>query len=297
MNARLDVRKSTMEGGSKLGLRKFRITRSFFGYVLAAVLLLLFFLYLRFPGDAVRDYLKAAAAARYPDTLFVVDSIEPVIPPGISLKNMTFAFRESPEATLHADSLTFSPGWASLMKGKAAVAVSASLYGGDIRGSGEMVKTFSLTGPLSATARFSGIKLEKCLILQSFFARQFSGTLKGSFSANGIEGSRKNIAGNLDATILNGSYQLMESFAGFDKINFSRIDLKMELKSGVLKISNITVNGDKLRIALKGNILLADDLQESRMDLTGSVELQGLGGRRMPITIGGVFGKPTMKLM
>jgi type II secretion system protein N len=297
MNARLDLRKSKMDGAPTFGLRKFRITRSFFGYVLAAVLLLLFFLYLRFPGDAVRDYLKAAAAAHYPDTLFVVDSIEPVIPPGISLKNMTFAFRESPEATLHADTLAFSPGWASLMKGKAAVAVSASLYDGDVRVNGEMAKSFSLTGPLSAKARFSGIRLEKCLILQSLFSRHVSGTLKGSFSANGVGGSRKNVVGSLDAAILNGSYQLMESLAGFDKINFSRIDLKMELKGGVLKISSITVNGDKLRIALKGNILLADDLQESRMDLTGSVELQGLGGRRMPITIGGVFGKPTMKLM
>jgi len=296
MNAFLPMRKAKI-GGVSSGLRKFRITRSFFGYVLAAVLMLLFFLYLRFPGDAVRDYLKAAAGARYPEALFFVDSIAPVIPPGVSFTNITLAFRERPEATLHADSLTFSPGWLKVLQGKAALKASASLYGGEFRGGGEPAKTFSLEGPFSATGRFEGIKLEKCLMLQSSLSRQFSGTLKGAFTASGVGGPLKNVAGKIDASVSNGSYQLLETLAGFDKIAFSRIDLKAELKNGALKVSNITVNGDKLRITLKGNILLADKIAESRMDLTGSLELQGLGGRRMPITITGVFGKPTMKMM
>lgn len=297
MNASLPVRKAKIGEGSSSGFWKFLITRSFFGYVLAAVVMLLFFLYLRFPGDAVRDYLEAAVGKRYPDTLFVVDSIAPVIPPGVSFTNITLAFRERPEATLHADSLTFSPGWLKVFQGHAALKVSAALYGGEFHGSGGPMKTFSLKEPFSAAARFEGLKLEKCLMLQSFLTRQFSGTLKGAFAASGVGGALKNVAAKIDASVVNGSYQLLENLAGFDKITFSRVDLKMELKNGALKVSNITVNGDKLRIMLKGNILLADKLSESRMDLTGSLELQGMGGRRMPITIGGVFGKPTMKLM
>jgi type II secretion system protein N len=229
--------------------------------------------------------------------LFVIDSVGPVIPPGIQIDNITAGFREKPDATLYADSVTFSPRWLSILQGKAAVNGSASLYGGEITGGGELAKAFSLKGPFSATARFEGIKLEKCLMLQNFMARQVSGTLKGSLTASGVAGPLKNVAWKLDAAVTNGAYQILENMAGFDKINFSRIDLKMEMRSGALKISNITVTGDKLRITLKGNILLADDVNESKMDLTGSLELQGLGGRRMPIVIGGVFGKPTMKLM
>ncbi len=282
---------------AKAGLGRLKVGRAFFGYLTAGILMMLFFLYLRFPGEAVKGYLTAVSAIRHPAMVFVIDSVGPVIPPGIRIDNITAGLRERPDATLHADSLTFSPRWLSVLQGRAAVNGSASLYGGQIDGSGELAEAFSLKGPFSATARFDGIKLEKCLLLQDFMARQVSGSLKGSFSASGVSGNAKSVAWKLDATIANGAYQILENMLGFDKINFSRIDLKMEMRNGAVKISNITVNGDKLRITLKGNILLADDVNESKMDLTGSLELQGLGGRRMPITIGGVFGKPTLKLM
>ncbi|MHB8829785.1 MAG: type II secretion system protein GspN [Syntrophales bacterium] len=272
-------------------------SRVFFGYALAGILMLLVFLYLRFPGDAVKNYLKASVAARQPGILFVLDSIGPTVPPGIALENMAMGFRDRPEATLHINRLAFSPGWLSAVQGKAAVVATASLYGGEIKGRGELAKPFSRRGPFTAIVRFEGLRLEKCLLLQDFFSRQISGTLRGSFTTNGDAGPLKNVSGKLDAVLANGSYQLLENFAGFDKIAFSRIDLKMEIKGGALKISNITVNGDKIRIALKGNILLAGDLQESRLDLTGSVEMQGAGGRRIPITIGGVWGNPTVKLL
>ncbi|MCK9364483.1 MAG: type II secretion system protein GspN [Syntrophales bacterium] len=278
-------------------MKLFKINRAFFGYVLAGVLMLFIFLYLRFPGDAVKNYLKASAASRYPELLFVLDSIGPTIPPGMALENLTIGFRGRPEATLHVNRLAFAPGWLSVIQGKVAAAATATLYGGEIKGSGELAKAFSLRGPFSSTVRFEGLRLEKCLLLQESLARQVSGTMKGSFAATGETGPLKNVAGKLEATLTNGSYQLLENVAGFDKIAFSRIDLKMEMKSGALKITNLTVNGDKLRITLKGNILLAADLQESRLDLTGSVELQGAGGRRMPMTIGGVWGNPTVKLM
>ncbi len=274
-----------------------KISRTFFGYALAGILMLLVFLYLRFPGDAVGNYLKASVVARHPGMLLALDSIGPTAPPGIALENLTIGFRGRPEATLHVNRLAFAPGWLSAVQGKAAVVATASLYGGEIKGHGELAKPFSRRGPFTATLRFDGLRLEKCLLLQNILTRQISGTLRGSFAATGDAGPLKNVAGKLEATLTNGSYQLLENVAGFDKIAFSRIDLKMEMKSGALKITNLTVNGDKLRITLKGNILLAADLQESRLDLTGSVELQGAGGRRMPMTIGGVWGNPTVKLM
>ncbi len=282
---------------SKINVHKLKISRSFFGYALVGALMLLVFLYLRFPGNVVREYLKATAAARYPDMFFVLDAVGPALPPGLALENLTFGFRDRPGAALHADRLTFSPGWLSLAQGRAAIVTAASLYGGQINGRIESTEPFSLQGPFSAVAGVEAIRLEKCLFLQNFLSRQFSGTLAGSFAATGVTGPLKNVSGRLEATVANGSYQLLEAFAGYDRIVFSRIDLKMELRNGALKLSSLTVNGDKLRITLKGNILLADDLQNSRMDLTGSVELQGLGGRRMPIAIGGVLGAPTLKLL
>ena len=276
---------------------KLRKGRSFLGYMLAGAAMLLLFLYLRFPGDAAKNYLKRCQTEHFPNLIIVIDAVEPSVPPGITIENLTAALRERPEATIHADRLVIAPGWLSFFRGRFSFLAKASGYGGEISGKSEFSQTFSLKGPFSATAEFKGMRLEKCLCLQDLFSRQISGTLKGSFSFNGVTGTLKNGSGKLDAAITNGNYQLSENIWGFDRISFNRVDLKMELRNNVLRIAELRVNGDKLSITLKGNILLADDFKNSRMDLSGSAEIQGLGGRRVPITIGGAIGNPTIKTM
>jgi len=276
---------------------KFKINRAFFGYALAGAAMLLFFLYLRFPCDAIRDYIKASAAASCPDMLLMIDAVEPAIPPGITLENLTAVFRGRPEATIRANRLSIAPGWLSMLRGRVSFLATADVYGGEIRGRGAFSEAFSLRGPFSAAAEFKWISIEKCAWLQNLFSRKLSGTLKGAVSFNGARGSLKNGSGNLDLTLTNGTYQLLGSFFGIDQIIFNSVDLKVDLRNGALRIAGLTVNGEKLRVTLKGNILLADDFKNSRVDLSGSVELQGQGGKRTPITIGGVMGNPTIKLM
>jgi len=277
---------------------KFKINRAFFGYALAGAVMLLFLLYLRFPGAAIRDYIKASAAESCPDMLLMIDAVKPAIPPGIILENLTAVFRKNPEATVRADRLSIAPGWLSMLRGRVSFLATANVYGGEIRGRGAFSEAFSLRGPFSAAAELKWISIEKCAWLQDLFSRKLSGTLQGSVSFDGATtGALKNGSGNLDLTLTNGTYQLLESIFGIDQIIFNSVDLKVDLRNGALRIAGLTVNGEKLRVTLKGNILLADDFKNSRVDLSGSVELQGQGGRRIPITIGGVMGNPTMKLM
>ncbi len=42
-----------------------KLNRAIAGYILAGIAMLLAFLYLRFPGEALKDYLTALAAARH----------------------------------------------------------------------------------------------------------------------------------------------------------------------------------------------------------------------------------------
>lgn len=274
---------------------KLRKVRNFLGYLLAGAAMLFFFLYLRFPGDAITDDLEAYGMNRFPNLLVVMDAVEPTVSPGIAIENITVALRERPGATLHADRLRVAPQWLPLFRGRFSFLAKASGYGGEISVNSEFSEPFSLNGPFSAGAKFSGLRLEKCLWLQDVLSRQISGNLKGVFSFNGATEKPKNGSGKLDAVILNGNVPLTENLWGFDQIGFSRIDLKMGLRDRALRISELKVNGDKLSITLKGTILLADDFKESRMDLSGSAVIQGLGGRRIPITIGGKIGKPTIK--
>jgi len=270
--------------------------RTVVGYILAGVAMLILLLYLRFPGGAVTETIKAEAA-RYPGLLLSIDTVQPAIPPGITLENVTAGFRGRPEATLHADSLGIRPGWLSLLRGRLALVMAAEGYGGEIRGNIEFANIFSVKGPLSAEMNIREIRIEKCAWLRDALARQITGTLKGSATFSGAAGFLKNGTGNIDFTLTNGSYQLLESLLGFERIDFNKVDAKVSFRNGALKIAGLTLNGEKLRISLKGNILLADDFRESQIDLNGSIELPMQGNKRVTLAIGGTLGNPKTKFM
>ena len=271
--------------------------RTVVGYILAGVAMLILLLYLRFPSGAVTDYIKTAAAARYPGLLLSIDTAQPAIPPGITLENVTAGFRGRPEATLHADSLGIRPGWLSLLRGRLALVTAAEGYGGDIWGQVEFANIFSVKGPLSAEMNIREIRIEKCAWLRDVLARQITGTLKGSAAFSGAAESLKNGTGNIDFTLTNGSYQLLENLLGFERIDFNKVDAKVSFRNGALKIAGLTLNGEKIRISLKGNILLADDFRESRIDLNGSIELPMQGNKRVTLAISGTLGNPKTKFM
>jgi type II secretion system protein N len=276
---------------------KLRINRAIAGYILAGVAMLVLLLYLRFPGETVTDYVKAVAAVRHPEMLLSIDTVQPAIPPGMELANVTAGFRGRPEATLHADRLSVRPGWLSLFRGRLAFLGSAEGYGGEARGRVDYANIFSLQGPLSAEANFREIRIEKCAWLRDAMARQITGTLKGAVSFSGAAEALKNGTGNLDFTLTNGSYQLLESLFGFDRIDFNKVDAKVSFRNGALKITGLTLNGEKIRISLKGNILLADDIRESRIDLNGTIEIPLQGNKRVTLAIGGTLGNPKTKFL
>ncbi|MDO8942972.1 MAG: type II secretion system protein GspN, partial [Desulfobacterales bacterium] len=177
---------------------KLRMNRAMAGYILAGIAMLALFLYLRFPGEKVTDYVKAVAAVRYPGMLLSIDTAQPAVPPGVELVNVTAGFRGRPEATLHADRLSFRPGWLSLFRGRFAFLLAAEGYGGEARGRVDYADLFSLQGPLSAEAHFREIRIEKCDWLRDAMARQITGALQGSVSFGGTAEALKNGAGNLD---------------------------------------------------------------------------------------------------
>jgi len=270
--------------------------RAVVGYILAGVAMLILFLYLRFPGGAVTETIKAEAA-RYPGLLLSIDAARPAIPPGVTLENVTAGFRGRPEATLHADSLGVRPGWLSLLRGRLALVMAAEGYGGDVRGRIEFANIYSVKGPLSAEMNIREIRIEKCAWLRDALARQITGTLKGSATFSGVAESLKNGTGNIDLTLTNGTYQLLENILGFERIDFNKVDAKVSFRNGALKIAGLTLNGEKIRISLKGNILLADDFRESQIDLNGSIEIPMQGNKRVTLVISGTLGNPKTRFM
>jgi type II secretion system protein N len=127
--------------------------------------------------------------------------------------------------------------------------------------------------------------------------RQVTGTLKGTINLTGTAEALKNGTGTVDFTLTNGTYPLQEPFLGLDKIDYSRAEGKASFRNGALKVTQLTLTGEKLRCSLKGNILLADDFQASKLDLNGTIELPLLGNKRVTLTIGGTIGNPNSRVI
>ena len=276
---------------------RLRINRAIIGYPLAGIAMLLAFLYLRFPGEAVTDYVKAAVAAQYPGATLSIDTVRPSFPPGLALSNITVGLRNRPDPILRVDDLTVRPGGLALLRGRLAILAAAAGYGGEVRGKVEFSRLFSFQGPLTAAVDIRDVRVDKWAWLRELFVRQVTGTLKGAINLTGTAEALKNGTGTVDFTLTNGTYPLQEPFLGLDKIDYSRVEGKASFRNGALKVTQLTLTGEKLRCSLKGNILLADDFQASKLDLNGTIELPLLGNKRVTLTIGGTIGNPNSRVI
>jgi type II secretion system protein N len=276
---------------------RFRINRAIVGYPLAGIAMLFIFLYLRFPGEALTDYVKAAVAARYPGATLSLDTIRPSFPPGVVFSDITVGLRDRPDPILRADGLTVRPGGLALLGGRLAILAAAAGYGGEMQARVEFSRFFSLEGPLTAAVEIRDLRIDKWSWLRELFARQLTGTLKSSIAFSGTVEALKNGSGTVDFTLTNGIYPLQESFLGLDKIDYSRVEGKASFRNGALKITQLTLTGEKLRCSLKGNILLADDFQASQIDLNGTIEFPQQGNKRVTLNIGGTIGNAKSRIM
>ena len=121
--------------------------------------------------------------------------------------------------------------------------------------------------------------------------------MKGSASFSGTAETLKNGTGNIEFTLTNGTYPLLESFFGFDRIDFNKVDAKISIRNGALKIIGLTLKGEKISCTLKGNILPADDIRDSQIDLTGTIEVPVENNKRVTLAISGTLGNPKTKFL
>ena len=87
-----------------------------------------------------------------------------------------------------------------------------------------------------------------------------------------------------------------EGILGFDRPDFSRVEGKISFRNGALKITRLALT-EKSPLFPEGNILLADDIGESRIDLDGTLEIPGQGNKRVTLAISGTLGNPKMRFM
>jgi type II secretion system protein N len=270
-----------------------RYTLGVFAFAVAALIVML---YLRFPGHTLTRFLVSSASEKNPEMILLIDAAQPVIPPGIQFINLTLGFRDNPLSTIQADRAMISPAYLTLLKGRIAVAFSIDTYGGVVQGEAGMNHFLSFQGPVNGKISADGVNIEKIGYLKERLGRQVTGKLKGAMTFASPRGAIANGTGSFEFTLVNGSYQLLESIMGIDRLDFKKVEALMSLKNGVLTITKLKLMGEKAACTLSGDITLNPaDIKSSQINLNAAIELPGQNNKKISMVLTGPLGNPMIK--
>ncbi|MFH1081088.1 MAG: type II secretion system protein GspN [Pseudomonadota bacterium] len=274
---------------------KLKITRYTFGYAAFAVAALILFLYLRFPGDALVRYLVASASAMNPDQVLQIDSVKPVIPPGMTFTHMSLVSRNHPRSAIQADTITIRPGYLSFLRGRTAIVFTANAYGGAIQGQADTNHFLSFRGPINWTLAADGLDIERISYLKDTLGRQITGQFKGTMAFNGQLPSFFNGTGSLEFTLINGRYPLLAPMLGIDRLDFKSVEALVHLKNGILTINKLKLTGEKINGAVSGAIVFdTADINRSEINLNCAFELPAQN-RKFSMVLTGPLGNPRIR--
>jgi len=249
-----------------------------------AILMLLFFLYARFPGKAVGDYILAVRSERCPGMFLSFGSTTLAFPPGLKMKNVSFGFRNNSEANLFLDSLTVRPYFFGYISGRPSLCVKARAYDGNVKG---IVPLPSHKERFAKTEIiFDGLNLGKCAFLKDGLGRRVTGKMWGSV----VYGS----SARLNFIVRNGGYQLLESRFGLNRLDFDTVEGQIGIRGNMLRIDKLKLKGNKVNCSIKGAIVLGNIIRNSEVGLSGTMEIAGTN-KRISILITGTIGNAAIR--
>jgi len=247
--------------------------RVLFLYGIYAIAVVLFFLYNRFPSDAVKDYLEANVRNRTASVDVRFGSVEPAFPPGLVFRNLRLTYRDRPEKVFFSTSnLKVRPDAGKLLRGIPAARIRCEAYGGHVSGRVGFPDS-KLKGDIILDVELSGIKLEENAELQELLGRRIQGMLEGMVAFNGQPGNPRAGHGRIRLVAKEGNVEIGRGFPGLDALPFSQVLLAGDIVQGEFKLMNGDIEGPDYRGSLTGTAFLESELLESRLDFQGWIEL------------------------
>jgi type II secretion system protein N len=246
--------------------------KKWFGYIIYCVIVTVGFLYLRFPSDAVKGYLKSAA--NKPDTpvLLSIDQVKPWPPFGLKLYQAEISLKNTPAHKLFkADSLIVRPDIWSFVRGSRRYCFTCRAYGGDVRGRVQFRQN-SITPLFHAELELNNVQIGGYEYLEEQAGRRIQGSLTGTIYYSGQTKNLMSGDGGANLRLLDGTIELLFPLLGLDSIAFNEIVIDMVLKKRMISIARFDLSGPQLKGKLSGDISLRKQAARSSLNLRGELE-------------------------
>lgn len=282
-----------------------------FLYSLWTLASLLLFLWVLFPGEFVEALIEAHADRKFGNVSVNVEGVGPALPLGLSVKGLALNLPDFP--VVRARDIRLTPSWLTLVTPRPGVAMKASLFGGrvkaDVRVRYKGLVWQRITGEvedvdLATLSPFVNGRLPIDLVLSG------RGEARLDLTRD------KEVTGTGEIRLVDVTVGITDFIIPVEKLSFASVIVEVEVKGHNLTVSRIHVDGTEVDVELRGTLTLSNRLESSRINLSGTVnldpgfireltdrvplamlvDLKLLKRGRIPLRIRGTLGDPKFSL-
>ena len=226
----------------------------------------LFFLYVLFPADMLKEYLAVRIGQTLPNLTLKMERIRPVFPPGVKLYAVSVYHQGQRIAEL--DDLKIAPDILSLFSATTHLAFKGQGYGGILTGG------IDITGDaprreVAVDADLAGIQVSRIDALGSLTTHKISGNLDATLTFNSNAPGAP-LIGNL--TLTEGQIEFSAPIMQQRAIDFDSIEAELIFDGRSLTIKHCQLDGNQLNADISGSIKLAGSSPRKILDLSGTIE-------------------------
>jgi type II secretion system protein N len=229
-------------------------------YSIYTLMVLLFFLYIRFPSDTVMDLISAHLAATDPSIRVESAKISPTLIAGLRFEDVELSYGETRIFT--AKQIKVTPELFNLLRNRRNFGFEGTIGQGSLKGRLEYLPK-AQKPQTKLVANAVGIPIENLDILKQWSSYKAIGNLNGSMEYD----SQKSGDGNakINFEIMPTKLVFTPPIMGLEQLDFTQMKAELNLSSHMMQIRRWDAIGPQLETRLSGTMVMRQPFGSSRL--------------------------------
>jgi type II secretion system protein N len=255
------------------------------------------FLYALFPSELVKKQLEASTGSA--GIVLATGTLQPSLPLGIKLRDIKMYRVQKPvDIIFQGESLDLQVSPVSIFQKNKNIHFKGKAYSGSFDGRAGFLSLTQNNMPAEARINFKNIDLARYSPVGLSFVPLFrgvTGLVRGSAFYITDDSASNHPIGKISLYLSRGACPLTEPFLGMNSIEYDSGEIQVQLKKDSVTLEKFEIYGVQMNCSLKGDISLADRIEESRLNLKGVLEIGDKNKTRMNIKVGGTMARPSFR--
>ncbi len=234
------------------------------GYI---IIVMVFFLYYLFPGDAVTAYINYQIKHKSPGVQLSIMELKPSFPPGIKLLAPNLLYQN--QSLITADFLDVKPSYISLFASDKIFFITGDISEGRLD-STVCVANISENPALDINASFENIQISQIPAIKEFESYLISGIADGNIVYSNKEDPAGK--GNAGMIVTDSTVQFVPALFGIDQLAFKTIDADFEIINQRVTLKKLNISSREISAHASGLIVLMKPLYKSTINIHGEIK-------------------------